>query len=230
MTEFFNATLNGSRSTWACELKFSISAFVLSPISHAPRERVSWNPVVEEQIKVINHVTLHVSVWVEIDFSDGERQERGSRSTWACELKLAVHALATSPGCHAPRERVSWNSDSWRCYRCQIQVTLHVSVWVEMKKSDEPSNTDLVTLHVSVWVEIMCVMYAVKFMKSHAPRERVSWNEPNINQPTTATGHAPRERVSWNYDSVQPYVEYKSHAPRERVSWNYYWLIPLFMI
>ena len=124
---------------------------------------------------------------------------------------------------------MSWNSEIGLSDLNNL-VTLHVSVWVEMKKSDEPSNTDLVTLHVSVWVEIMCVMYAVKFMKSHAPRERVSWNEPNINQPTTATGHAPRERVSWNYDSVQPDVEYKSHAPRERVSWNYYWLIPLFMI
>ena len=55
-----------SRSTWACELKFS-DAVPLSPI---------------------RTVTLHVSVWVEIFRFSRERFLFSSRSTWACELKL----------------------------------------------------------------------------------------------------------------------------------------------
>ena len=56
-----------SRSTWACELKF-IPVFcwnVWRGKRHAPRERVSWNPL-KMQFKECTRVTLHVSVWVEI--------------------------------------------------------------------------------------------------------------------------------------------------------------------
>ena len=55
---------------------------------HAPRERVSWNqsPI---PLEVFQYpVTLHVSVWVEIDKSDSFINDTKSRSTWACELKL----------------------------------------------------------------------------------------------------------------------------------------------
>ena len=76
---------------------------------HAPRERVSWNINVAIWLMIIC-VTLHVSVWVEINGIYGKGTEKASRSTWACELKYAV---------------------------CEQEikgyfVTLHVSVWVEI--------------------------------------------------------------------------------------------------
>ena len=59
-----------SRSTWACELKFSV--FLPSTLYH--------------------HVTLHVSVWVEMTRNLSGSQQQASRSTWACELKYKVHS------------------------------------------------------------------------------------------------------------------------------------------
>ena len=35
-------------------------------------------------------------------------------------------------------------------------------------------------------------------VKSHAPRERVSWNVNEVVTKFSNRGHAPRERVSWN--------------------------------
>ena len=55
-------------------------------------------------------VTLHVSVWVEIQLS--------------VKMSGAVER-------HAPRERVSWNANSLPKLLAVI-VTLHVSVWVEI--------------------------------------------------------------------------------------------------
>ena len=49
---------------------------LLKKSRHAPRERVSWNLNLALRNKNAV-VTLHVSVWVEIDFSDAERQEHG---------------------------------------------------------------------------------------------------------------------------------------------------------
>ena len=98
-----------SRSTWACELKFSVDLSSVEPFGHAPRERVSWNFKLC-LLFVGSRVTLHVSVWVEIpDYSAGLRNHQ-SRSTWACELK--------------------YNSKYKHTIYCV--VTLHVSVWVEM--------------------------------------------------------------------------------------------------
>ena len=57
-----------SRSTWACELKYTLRKFYRLNVGHAPRERVSWN----------NRVTC-VSC-----------ENVLSRSTWACELKLML--------------------------------------------------------------------------------------------------------------------------------------------
>ena len=55
---------------------------------------------------------------------------------------------------HAPRERVSWNLNYFSPEKNNA-VTLHVSVWVEIKLLIN-NNTELgVTLHVSVWVEII---------------------------------------------------------------------------
>ena len=82
-----NEVARRSRSTWACELKLSYNTSRFDGMSHAPRERVSWN-YTAEQVKDFADVTLHVSVWVEIFKSS--------------------YCLFNACG-HAPRERVSWN-------------------------------------------------------------------------------------------------------------------------
>ena len=164
-----------SRSTWACELKCKI-------------------------------------ISTGVDFN-------GSRSTWACELKLFISSIHFLLYCHAPRERVSWNI-LIACLLCAFIVTLHVSVWVEIFCLLHKSFMGGVTLHVSVWVEIKIVIYKqlqptsrstwaceLKFVNgcmgyfflSHAPRERVSWNDNRVIENSNVNpGHAPRERVSWN--------------------------------
>ena len=124
-----------SRSTWACELKFIKLSYSSWVLSHAPRERVSWNACCawsdvhnnghapRERVSWnymfcwcvwIFHVTLHVSVWVEmtnmlfcaiikvsrstwaceLKYISWNRQEQDhlSRSTWACELKFVMHS------------------------------------------------------------------------------------------------------------------------------------------
>ena len=119
--------------------------------SHAPRERVSWNCLSRQYI-FYYIVTLHVSVWVEIHVYVTILWYFRSRSTWACELKFPVWPLLSEYSSHAPRERVSWNV--FMSFNSPLlNVTLHVSVWVEMLHF-RYHNTD----------------------KSHAPRERVSWN------------------------------------------------------
>ena len=119
-----------SRSTWACELKFPWNSTTSKKRSHAPRERVSWNialvldanmkPVtlhvsvwveIDNVAKAISAalVTLHVSVWVEMNFVAAQVYLFESRSTWACELKFSPIKIPIFSPSHAPRERVSWN-------------------------------------------------------------------------------------------------------------------------
>ena len=98
--------------------------------------------------------------------------------------------------CHAPRERVSWNKI--QDVRCKaLRVTLHVSVWVEIEKFGHASRAHWSR---STWAcELKCKnMENPSNTRSHAPRERVSWNENIYNFYTSWNGHAPRERVSWN--------------------------------
>ena len=142
-------------------------------------------------------VTLHVSVWVEIWTLLQISAVAQSRSTWACELKCSTYFPTNKVPCHAPRERVSWNtwSDkrhkassshaprervSWNDNVTKVKiynnVTLHVSVWVEIQKHNVNVLTPRVTLHVSVWVEIQSFLSTPTPRVSHAPRERVSWN------------------------------------------------------
>ena len=192
---------------------------------HAPRERVSWNigSVIGEDI---DYVTLHVSVWVEILVKIFNCYFDLSRSTWACELKCFLYCLELNSNSHAPRERVSWNSDilivscmprshaprervSWNSKFITLlprppQVTLHVSVWVEMMIIQTNSWQDIVTLHVSVWVEICCHFNRLSAPCRHAPRERVSWNCRRDRHIWRCDSHAPRERVSWNWHSPIP--------------------------
>ena len=141
---------------------------------HAPRERVSWNVWAVNQLSY-NGVTLHVSVWVEIQPQSVKNTRSGSRSTWACELKyyesiefpfapmsrstwaceLKCNRLLSSlwQNRHAPRERVSWNPQHLHPSG-QPTVTLHVSVWVEIFWAFVNPKMGTVTLHVSVWVEM----------------------------------------------------------------------------
>ena len=143
-----------SRSTWACELKSSLLSIFAVSSRHAPRERVSWNSEYQKKIKA-EGVTLHVSVWVEILKQIFYFHHVESRSTWACELKF-----------NPVSEFLGYK-----------KVTLHVSVWVEIAVLGEGRTPTAVTLHVSVWVEIVKRDKQTNSVLSHAPRERVSWND-----------------------------------------------------
>ena len=164
---------------------------------HAPRERVSWNVLI--RLKFAQRgVTLHVSVWVEMTNSNGKP------------------FLFTG---HAPRERVSWNN------YCKIIVAVFCSsrsTWACELKSAILFITILVsnvTLHVSVWVEITFIFQMRVNLAS-----RSTWacelKSPRTASPRCAAGHAPRERVSWNNSCRSERLVHRSHAPRERVSWN----------
>ena len=95
---------------------------------------------------------------------------------------------------------------------------------------------------MSVWVEIHVNILITRFSKSrstwacelkfqmwvvwqnlwsHAPRERVSWNNSISRVSKRCRRHAPRERVSWNLRTWKTALtKEECHAPRERVSWN----------
>ena len=164
-----------SRSTWACELKLRYGLRIDDVLRHAPRERVSWNvflSCIMSLVTVTLHVsvwvemswtfvntmlmlvTLHVSVWVEIGGKRAVPKPLLSRSTWACELKCFDPPQIRPKRRHAPRERVSWNSQRPCKQPDACAVTLHVSVWVEIKYNWCSCPRGIVTLHVSVWVEI----------------------------------------------------------------------------
>ena len=113
-----------------------------------------------------------------------------SRSTWACELKLdTLHLFSRTKSSHAPRERVSWNVDDssidaytdvtlhvsvWveiqdhQVSRLHFEVTLHVSVWVEIVRAFKEMADDFVTLHVSVWVEILFLPVNFQYQQSRS--------------------------------------------------------------
>ena len=142
--------------------------------------------------KIMSCVTLHVSVWVEIKGFTVVSNPEMSRSTWACELKLKNSVTQAEPIGHAPRERVSWNADflwnadetklsrsTWACELkyyyanlgfIDLWVTLHVSVWVEMK---------ILTLHLtlqqsrSTWAcELKCLLNRLQNIHSSS---RSTW-------------------------------------------------------
>ena len=123
--------------------------------SHAPRERVSWNILLSIKLH-FKSVTLHVSVWVEIlsmydvvSISNGHAPRE--RVSW--NVTYLLYIVFHCP-CHAPRERVSWNAVILRKFEIDLNVTLHVSVWVEIVTISRTNVWAVVTLHVSVWVEI----------------------------------------------------------------------------
>ena len=164
-------------------------------------------------------VTLHVSVWVEIQLS--------------VKMSGAVER-------HAPRERVSWNVTTSSC-NIDFWVTLHVSVWVEMTIIQTSFWQDIVTLHVSVWVEISSVMIVFwcvpvtlhvsvwvemhvlcALIRCYNVTLHVSvWVEIPIKM---ADNTSVASRSTWACElkslTTQQACEIISHAPRERVSWN----------
>ena len=76
--------------------------------------------------------------------------------------------------CHAPRERVSWNAELIHKIRKHFSHAPRERVsWNPVIPINEITNN--VTLHVSVWVEIGKAL-SVFLQECHAPRERVSWN------------------------------------------------------
>ena len=122
-------------------------------------------------------VTLHVSVWVEMNVIFLITILKKSRSTWACELKCAEKVLSSFLARHAPRERVSWNfsDDEYRDY-CDRHAPRERVSWNE-NVFNCLCNAYGVTLHVSVWVEIDSFERKSLAPLRHAPRERVSWND-----------------------------------------------------
>ena len=123
------------------------------------------------------------------------------------------------------------------------RVTLHVSVWVEIlgvgrgSHYEESRSTWACELKSrtawkwtcsaasrSTWACELKFSFEVLFSltKSHAPRERVSWNIIHCDAKNIFCGHAPRERVSWNFYILEYEMEAFCHAPRERVSWNHW--------
>ena len=187
-----------SRSTWACELKF---------------------------VKICKYgwgipVTLHVSVWVEIDFEPYT----------TAQLYVTLHVSV-------------WVEINKFCiFLGIISVTLHVSVWVEITRDCKMRIRCTVTLHVSVWVEIINQLTNVIInvwsrstwaceLKYHNGRiwtckikSRSTWacelkllseySKANVNS----------SRSTWacelKFDKSDSFINDTSHAPRERVSWN----------
>ena len=196
-----------SRSTWACELKLHYLSTAAKYGSHAPRERVSWNCI--ECVKVelrLSHAPRERVSWNTSPaagvFVGATGHAPRERVSWN-RKELRLHCRQRR---HAPRERVSWNKQeldsqdnlirhaprervSWNRFCLVFLIYINV------------------TLHVSVWVEIISPSLARRTNRRHAPRERVSWNSPFHNYIIAHLCHAPRERVSWNFESVKVVVK-----------------------
>ena len=99
-----------SRSTWACELKYKM----MLKLAKTCKSRSTWAC----ELKLRSFIPMNIY--------------QSSRSTWACELKLSSLCQMIYLKRHAPRERVSWNA-ILSIMKILYFVTLHVSVWVEIK-------------------------------------------------------------------------------------------------
>ena len=135
-------------------------------------------------------VTLHVSVWVEMNWKFLCKRRARSRSTWACELKCFKYIIWQSElkvTLHVSvwveilfaffifspfLSRSTWACElkCCTCYSWQwgYRVTLHVSVWVEIQNLLTHVNNIFVTLHVSVWVEIVVDLFARAIAESRS--------------------------------------------------------------
>ena len=164
-------------------------------------------------------VTLHVSVWVEIVWERKDIMKRlchAPRERVSWNHHIFWYMLIYDR--HAPRERVSWNGLALHTMQASL-VTLHVSVWVEIKFQLLVVHLSNVTLHVSVWVE----MHIAK--KVNTPiKSRSTWACELKCLLPIFWRTAGRSRSTWACElkSLSLFnVKSKScHAPRERVSWN----------
>ena len=156
-----------SRSTWACELKWLCTLWWICSGSHAPRERVSWNGYVGE-VNARQIVTLHVSVWVEMWLWLWQLFDVMSRSTWACELKFDIFISLT----YFKQSRSTWACElKWNLVSSAFQRKLSRSTWAcELKSRGIQHFATLkdVTLHVSVWVEISTPLIVLGLAKSRS--------------------------------------------------------------
>ena len=186
-----------SRSTWACELKYDSMTDTFNKVRHAPRERVSWNRL--SWLRVL-HTVKSRSTWAcELKFEEWQLKnpETESRSTWACELKSVWswywHCI--------PPSRSTWacelKSGAVAAWQVISYVTLHVSVWVEMKglirgKTQKKSR--------STWAcELkFCTAYIIAAPTSSRSTWACELKLISLQIQTAVKRHAPRERVSWN--------------------------------
>ena len=139
-----------------------------------------------------------MSVWVEIELQNCHRSLHTShapreRVSWNFTAQQHGRSVVS----HAPRERVSWNRACRPSCYLWCKVTLHVSVWVEIYHEQLRHSA---CWSRSTWAcELKWSMTkAQSKLKSHAPRERVSWNASKRPLFWDQLRHAPRERVSWN--------------------------------
>ena len=164
-----------SRSTWACELKWSMGVF--------------WQRN--------SHVTLHVSVWVEIKLQENKMLYVRSRSTWACELKYRNVWF---------RQRTCGSRSTWAC-------ELKFSFSHTQRYSRQSRSTWACELKWNY-------LQFLHRLKCHAPRERVSWNANFYN----SIGVNAKSRSTWACELKFIFLSRDflvlRHAPRERVSWN----------
>ena len=169
-----NTYLTKSRSTWACELKSQGHC----ETCHSVESRSTW--------------ACELKYKYEYDKLVDTRHAPRERVSWNASSCLCK----SNPICHAPRERVSWNL-SGLLLLCKEQVTLHVSVWVEIFFLIFAFIFVPVTLHVSVWVEIQ-----LSFSTASGISSRSTWacelKYGASGRFRSSFSHAPRERVSWN--------------------------------
>ena len=99
-----------------------------------------------------------------------------SRSTWACELKWAFVYNGSEPYGHAPRERVSWND---KYVICGYRIPQSRSTWACELKLPFFTRSNVTRSSRSTWAcELKSEeMQRAESVSSHAPRERVSWND-----------------------------------------------------
>ena len=139
---------------WACELKSKEVILFFWCVSHAPRERVSWNHITYI-FRNFNksHAPRERVSWNYVCDVCGEVYEK-SRSTWACELKWTEYkptdngnGSRSTWACELKlwqRSAVCWIQKSRSTWACELKLLLTYTVIYDI----------MVMLHVSVWVEI----------------------------------------------------------------------------
>ena len=186
-------------------------------------------------------VTLHVSVWVEmqidsISILNTVRHAPRERVSWNADLT----GVTLNYQSHAPRERVSWNAVvfvsviiiSGHAPRERVSWNVTDKLVKEYISGHAPrervswnfaetgkDTRYLVTLHVSVWVEISKIL---KIPIHTGVTLHVSvWVE--IRQSFRWKFHS-ESRSTWacelKFNGNMVSGIYVRHAPRERVSWN----------